>query len=145
MAFSLTSASASLSARLKRVIESIDIDRDPMAVSNSAKLLAEVKQWEKRGERLEGLVSALEQSTSSTDSFIAPASLADWAYRVLRTEGKAMPYREIAAAIKSQGFEHAREPKNPEKQLADSVWTAMYEDHRFTKVGRGIFDLTERL
>lgn len=51
-----------------------------------------------------------------------------------------MPYREIAAVIRSRGFVHAREPKNPEKQLADSVWTAMYEDDRFDKVGRGIFD-----
>lgn len=56
-----------------------------------------------------------------------------------------MRYREIAAVIKSRGFTHAREPKNPEKQLADSVWTAMYEDERFTKVGRGIFDLAERV
>jgi hypothetical protein len=56
-----------------------------------------------------------------------------------------MRYREIAAIIRSRGFRHARTPKNPEKQLADSVWTAMYEDPRFTKVGRGIFDLKKRL
>jgi hypothetical protein len=56
-----------------------------------------------------------------------------------------MPYREIAAVIKSRGFQHAREPKNPERQLPDSVWSAMYEDDRFTKVGRGIFELTDRV
>jgi hypothetical protein len=145
MASSHTSVSLPLSTRVKRVIESIDLDEEPMAVSNTAKLLAEVQQWEKRGESLEGRVSAIERSTTSPRSDVAPGSLADWAYRVLQQEGRAMPYREIAAVIKSQGFRHARKPKNADKQLAESVWTAMYEDPRFSKVGRGIFDLFERL
>lgn len=97
------------------------------------------------GGRLENRVSALERHGHSPAGSGPGRSLADWAYEVLVEEGKPMRYREIAAAIKARGFTHAREPKNPEKQLADSVWSAMYEDKRFTKVGRGIFDLTERV
>jgi HB1/ASXL restriction endonuclease-like protein with HTH domain len=130
-----------LSDRLKKLIESTSLDDDPLLVSNSAKLLAEVQHWEARGNHLKRRVEALE---SSTESRVGPKSLADWAYEVLQDEGAAMPYREIAAAIKTRGFKHAREPKNPERQLSDSVWTAMYEDERFTKVGRGVFDLAER-
>lgn len=98
-----------------------------------------------KGERLERRISALEQSAStpSTGTEVSK-SLANWAYEVLLDEGGAMPYREIAAIIKSRGFQHARQPKNPDRQLSDSVWSAMYEDERFTKVGRGIFDLTDR-
>src|ERR1700704_1245346 len=134
-----------LSTRLKEAIESIDIAKEPLKVSNGAKRLSEVQRWERKGGGLEGEVKAFEQSAASPETAFTPTSLADWAFEVLRKEGGAMPYREIAAVIREQGFEHSREPKNPEKQLADSVWTAMYEDHRFTKVGRGIFDLTERL
>jgi hypothetical protein len=134
-----------LSARLKKLIATADVDTNPMLVSDSAKVLAEVQQWEEKGERLDNRVKALEQSARLPDGEATPSSLADWAYEVLLDEGVAMRYREIAAVIKSRGFKHAREPKNPEKQLADSVWTAMYEDDRFTKVGRGIFDLTSRL
>jgi HB1/ASXL restriction endonuclease-like protein with HTH domain len=134
----------SLSQRLKALIAATDIEKDPMLVSNGARVLSEVQQWEEKGESLQRRVSALEQSAATAGEG-PPASLADWAHEVLLDAGVAMPYREIAAVIKSRGFKHAREPKNPEKQLADSVWTAMYEDDRFTKVGRGIFDLTDRL
>lgn len=133
-----------LSKRLKALIARTDIEKDPMLVSNSARVLSEVQQWEEKGESLQRRVTALEQSAVAAGDG-PPVSLADWAYEVLLDEGVAMPYREIAAVIKSRGFKHAREPKNPEKQLADSVWTAMHEDDRFTKVGRGIFDLTDRL
>jgi HB1/ASXL restriction endonuclease-like protein with HTH domain len=135
-----------LSQQLKELIAKTDIDESPLVVADGARLLSEVRQWEEKGERLKRRISALEQSaTSPTGESGATKSLADWAYEVLLDEGVAMPYREIAAVIKSRGFQHAREPKNPERQLPDSVWSAMYEDDRFTKVGRGIFDLTERL
>jgi hypothetical protein len=133
-----------LSLRLKALIEAADLERDPLLISNGARLLAEVQQWEEKGERLLQRLAAFEHTaTSSGDS--RPESLADRAYEVLLDDGGPMPYREIAAAIKARGFKHAHEPKNPEKQLGDSVWTAMYEDARFTKVGRGVFDLTERV
>jgi PHD/YefM family antitoxin component YafN of YafNO toxin-antitoxin module len=133
-----------LSFRLRSLIEAADLERDPLLIANGARLLAEVQQWEEKGERLLQRLAAFERTaTSSGDS--APGSHADWAYQVLLDNDGPMPYREIADSIKARGFKHAREPKNPDKQLGDSVWTAMYEDARFTKVGRGVFDLTERL
>ena len=135
-----------LSKRLKALIDGADIEKDPLLVADAARLLSEVQQWEEKGGRLEKRIAALENSGHSPFGPNLGKSLADWAYEVLVDNGQAMPYREIAAVIKARGFTHAREPKNPEKQLADSVWSAMYEDReRFTKVGRGIFDLTERL
>lgn len=135
-----------LSRRLKALIEQTEIDREPLLVADAARLLSEVQRWEEKGGRLDNRVSALERHGHSPAGSGPGKSLADWAYEVLTDEGGPMPYREIAAVIKSRGFTHAREPKNPEKQLADSVWSAMYEDRsRFTKVGRGIFELTERL
>ncbi len=135
----------SLSARLKALIDRTEIDREPLLVADAARLLSEVQQWEEKGSRLGNRVAALEQHGHSSTGAAQGKSLADWAYEVLTDNGSAMPYREVAAVIKSRGFTHAREPKNPEKQLGDSVWSAMYEDDRFTKVGRGIFELTERL
>lgn len=134
-----------LSERLKELIRDTDVERNPLLVADGARLLAEVQGWEATGEALEKRVAGLERSGGTRDAVVLAKSLGDWAYEVLEEEGKPMRYREIAVAIKTRGFRHAREPKNPEKQLADSVWTAMYEDSRFTKVGRGVFDLTERL
>jgi hypothetical protein len=139
-----TPAERSLSIRLKQLINGADVDESPLLISDSARLLSDVQQWEEKGRRLEKRVAALERSAAS-DAWTQPKSLADWAHDVLLDRGAPMPYREIAAVIRSQGFKHVREPKNPEKQLADSVWTAMYEDDRFTKVGRGVFELTDRL
>lgn len=133
-----------LSERLKTLIKEADIDKSPLLVADGARLLSEVHDWEERGERLRRRVEALERSSTSAALATTPRTLADWAHEILLDEGVPMPYREIAAVIKSRGFKHSREPKNPEKQLADSVWTAMYEDKRFTKVGRGIFDLADR-
>lgn len=134
-----------LSNRLRNLIDSTSVDRDPLLVADAARLLSEVQQWEEKGQRLDTRISALETHGHTSSGSAQGKSLADWAYEVLTDDGRPMPYREIAAVIKSRGFVHAREPKNPEKQLADSVWSAMYEDDRFTKVGRGIFELTERL
>lgn len=134
-----------LSGRLKALIERTDVERSPLVVADAARLLSEVQQWEEKAERLENRIAALERHGHRPAGTGPGKSLADWAYEVLSDEGHAMPYREIAAAIRARGFTHAREPKNPEKQLADSVWSAMYEDDRFRKVGRGIFDLAERL
>jgi hypothetical protein len=135
----------SLSERLKDMIQATDVDKNPLLIADSARLLSEVQDWEATGVALEKRVGGLERSGGAPDAVDLTRSLADRAYEVLLEEGQAMRYREIAAAIKARGFRHAREPKNPEKQLADSVWTAMYEDDRFTKVGRGVFDLAERL
>jgi hypothetical protein len=136
---------ATLKHRLEVLIKTTDLGENPLLVSDGARLLAEVQRWEAQGESFEKRVAALERSGGDADVAELGKSLADRAYDVLRDEGKAMRYREIAAVVRSRGFRHAREPKNPEKQLADSVWTAMYEDDRFTKVGRGVFDLSERL
>lgn len=133
-----------LSTRLRDLISRTDLAAEPMRVSNAAKLLAEVQRWESQGESLRRQVAALEGAEGSPSSELGK-SLADRAFEVLKDEGEAMRYREIAAVIKSRGFRHAREPKNPDKQLSDSVWTAMHEDTRFVKVGRGIFDLAERV
>jgi hypothetical protein len=137
--------SGELSNRLKALIEQTDVDRDPLLVADAARLLSEVQQWEEKGSRLNNRITALERHGHSSRGSGPGKSLADWAFEVLMDDGKPMPYREVAAVIRSRGFTHAREPKNPEKQLGDSVWSAMYEDSRFTKVGRGIFELTERL
>jgi hypothetical protein len=134
-----------LSDQLRALIQQTDLDENPLLVSDGARLLSEVQQWEERGQRLELRLAALERSTENAAAIEYGKSLADWAFEVLIDRGGPIPYREIAAVIRSRGFKHAREPKNPEKQLGDSVWTAMHEDDRFTKVGRGIFDLTERL
>lgn len=134
-----------LSGRLRSLIDRTSVDRDPLLVADAARLLSEVQQWEEKGRRLNSRITALETHGHTSAGSAQGKSLADWAYEVLTDDGGPMPYRGIAAAIKSRGFVHAREPKNPEKQLADSVWSAMYEDERFTKVGRGIFELTERL
>jgi hypothetical protein len=136
---------ASLSERLKTLVRETDIEENPLLVADGARLLSEVQSWEATGKALEKRVTGLERSGGIPDAVDSARSLADRAFEVLRNEGQAMRYREIAAVIKSRGFRHSREPKNPEKQLADSVWTAMYEDDRFTKVGRGVFDLNERL
>lgn len=134
-----------LSTRLQTLVEAADLEKDPLLVSDGARLLSDVQQWESKGEQLLQRVIGLERKAASTSGETRSLSLADRAYEVLLDDEGPMPYREIAAAIKARGFRHTREPKNPEKQLADSVWTAMHEDTRFTKVGRGIFDLTERL
>lgn len=136
---------ASLTQRLKLLIHETDVEATPLLVADGARLLSEVQNWEATGESLEKRVDALERSSGDSETVDLGGSLADRAFEVLTDEGKAMRYREIAAVIKSRGFRHAREPKNPEKQLSDSVWTAMYEDNRFKKVGRGIFDLANRL
>ncbi len=133
-----------LSTRLRTFVEAANLEKDPLLVSDGARLLAEVQQWEGKGEQLLQKAVALEHKATSLEGE-GYRSLADRAHEVLLDEGGPMPYREIAAAIRARGFKHAREPKNPAKQLADSVWTAMHEDARFRKVGRGIFDLTERL
>lgn len=133
-----------LSNRLKSLIARTDVEHEPLVVADAARLLSEVQQWEEKGQRLENRIAALERHGHRPAGTGPGKSLADWAYEVLTEEGHAMPYREIAAAIRARGFTHAREPKNPKKQLGDSVWSAMYEDHRFKKVGRGIFDLSER-
>jgi hypothetical protein len=131
-----------LEGRMLRGLKELDIEREPRRVADGARLLADVQDWVHQGARLEGLVASFLNGGTAP---IGPKSLADWAYEVLSENDGPMPYGEIAAAVRARGFKHAREPKNPDRQLKDSIWSAMYEDDRFTKVGRGIFDLSERL
>ena len=134
-----------LSERLTKLIKSTDVEANPLIVAEGARLLAEAQELEHKEMRLTKRVDALEASPESYGEPGTHKSLAEWAYEVLSESDEPMRYRHIAVAIKERGFRHASKPKHPEKQLADSVWTAMYEDDRFVKVGRGIFDLTERL
>ena len=55
-----------------------------------------------------------------------------------------MPYSEIAEVMRRQGYTPARESKRPAQQLLNSLWTLLSRDNRFVKVGRGVWDLTER-
>ena len=131
-----------LEGRLIRGLSELDVAASPLRMAEGARLLAEVQEWIQRGTGLEGRVAVF---LNGGDVPATSKSLADWAYDALLESGGPMHYGEIAAAARANGFKHAREPKNPERQLKDSIWSAMYEDDRFTKVGRGVFDLTERL
>ena len=127
--------------RLTRRLGELDVREEPLKVAEGARLLAEVQEYERLGTSLEARVVAFVDGTSGPPE---ARSLADWAYSVLSEAAGPMHYREIADAIRARGFKHARPPKNAERQLRDSVWTAMYEDARFVKVGRGIFGLSGR-
>lgn len=134
-----------LSDRLAQLVQGTDLRDHPELVSKGARLLSEVQKWEEEGELLRKAIDAFERSTADPSAEAdSPKSLADWAYEVLLDEGSAMPYREITEAIKSRGYKHTRMPKDP-NQLYDSVWGAIKKDQRFTKVERGVYDLTERL
>jgi HB1, ASXL, restriction endonuclease HTH domain len=131
-----------LEGRVARKLDTLDVRREPLKVAEGAHLLADVQEYARLGSTLEARVAAFVDGGSQSAS---TRSLADWAFDVLSEAGGELHYREIAARIRAQGFTHSRKPKNnPEKQLRDSVWSAMYEDERFVKVGRGIFDLQSR-
>ena len=130
-----------LEERVARKLDDLNVREDPLKVAEGARLLAEIQEHLRLHATLEARVAAYVDGTSTT---VETRSLADWAFDVLSEAGGPMHYREIAAAIRAQGFKHARPPKNADKQLRDSVWSAMYEDARFAKVGRGIFDLRDR-
>jgi hypothetical protein len=133
--------SNSLVEQLARKLGALDVREEPLKVAEGARLLAEIQDYEQLRANLEARVAAFIDGTTGTPQ---TRSLADWAFSVLSEAGGPMHYREIADAIRARGFKHARPPKNAEKQLRDSVWTAMYEDARFVKVGRGIFGLSNR-
>jgi HB1, ASXL, restriction endonuclease HTH domain len=124
-----------------RKLDDLDVRREPLKVAEGAHLLADVQEYLRLQATVEARVAAFVDGANEP---VGSRSLGDWAFDVLSAGDSAMHYREIAAAIRAQGFKHARPPKNAEKQLRDSVWSAMYEDPRFVKVGRGIFDLRDR-
>jgi hypothetical protein len=130
-----------LEERVVRKLDGLNVREDPHKVAEGARLLAEVQDYLRLGATLEARVAAY---VDGANEAVRARSLADWAFDVLSKAEGPMHYREIAGAIRAQGFKHARPPKNAEKQLRDSVWSAMYEDARFVKVGRGIFDLRDR-
>jgi HB1, ASXL, restriction endonuclease HTH domain len=123
-------------------IRGLDVAKEPRRVAQAAMLLEDLQESTTRTQRLEAQAIETMESQSSGAAAVH-RSLADWAEEVLREAGTPMRYREIAAEIRGRGFRHAQEPKNPD-QLADSVWSAMYDDSRkrFAKVGRGIWALT---
>jgi hypothetical protein len=131
---------------LLEALDGIEVAAAPRRFADGALLLEEVQELEQRTARLEGQVRAFVADDASLPAN-GHRSLADWAYEVLKDSSGPMRYREIAAEIRGRGFRHARQPKHGEAQLADSVWSAMYEDpgKRFVKVGRGIWDLAERV
>ena len=136
----MTNLAQSLATALKK----LDVEKDPRRVAVGATLLNDLQEHAERGARLE--VQA--KQFLAGDVVKTPnghKSLADWAEEVLLDSDGPMRYREIAAEIRGRGFQHSHEPKNA-NQLADSVWSAMYEDSRkrFMKVGRGIWDLASR-
>jgi hypothetical protein len=128
-------------SRFERWIKGLDVAKEPRRVAQAATILDELQESRDKLRRLEAQAV---QTINGQGADIANAhkSLSDWAYEVLLEIGKPMRYREIAADIRGRGFQHAQEPKNPD-QLADSVWSAMYDDaqKRFVKVGRGIWGL----
>ncbi len=127
---------------LLAAVKNVDMDDDPARLEAGARLLGEVKEAAREQDLLAERVRLyIEESEAGRP--VATKSLADWAEEVLLSSDGARRYREIAAEIRARGFRHARVPKSPD-QLADSVWTAMYEDPRFVKVGRGIWDLVIR-
>lgn len=134
-----------LSERLKMLIARTDVDSNPLLVANAARMLADAKQLEERWERFARKIDSLEQTGEAGSQTVPQKSQAEWAHEILADGDGPMHYRDIATEMTSRGYRHAREPKNPEKQLGDSVWTAMYEDGRFRKVGRGLFDLAARV
>jgi len=136
-----------LTERLIEGLKSIDVASAPRRLAQGAMLLEAVQQHDTRGARLTAQVAAFLAGVDERPAAEEQKPLSDWAYEVLRDHGAPMRYREIAAEIRGRGFRHAREPKHGDAQLPDSVWSAMYEDpqKRFRKVGRGIWDLSERV
>jgi hypothetical protein len=133
-----------LAEKLTHALTAIDVAQEPRRVAQGATLLEQVQAHEQREAQLSAQVEEFLAGRSETVP-VDQKPLADWAEEVLLDSRGPMRYREIAAEIRSRGFRHAREPKWP-NQLADSVWSAMYEDSkkRFVKVGRGIWDLSAR-
>jgi hypothetical protein len=132
-----------LRVRLARAISALDVSANPQRVERGARLLGELQAVMRQHA---SVAADAERFITGTDLRLRASnkSLADWAEEVLLTSDGPRRYREIAAEIRALGFQHAREPKSPD-QLADSVWSAMYEDSkRFIKVGRGIWDLAAR-
>jgi hypothetical protein len=134
-----------LTDRLVEALEALEVAAAPRRVADGALLLEAVQKHEQRTKQLEAQVLAF-VAGGSPEPVDDHKPLAEWAYEVLRDSAGPMRYREIAAEIRGRGFRHARQPKSGDAQLADSVWSAMYEDprKRFVKVGRGIWDLSER-
>jgi hypothetical protein len=128
--------------RLANDLKGLDVTSEPGRVATGAALLEQIQEHDRQGDRLLQQVRDYLSDKSDRED---DRSLADRAAEVLADNGEPMRYREIAAEIRGRGFKHAYTPKNP-NQLADSVWSAMYEDRakRFVKVGRGIWDLASR-
>lgn len=134
-----------ISAHLVHALAKMNLAQEPGKVAQGALLLEEIQEHERKGEQLARRVSTFLAADTPAPTTHGSKSLADWADEVLEDGTGPMRYREIAAEIRGRGFQHARTPKSPD-QLADSVWSAMYEDpnKRFVKVGRGIWDLARR-
>lgn len=126
-------------------ISGLDIRSHPRLVEDAARLLRQSQEHRTAGTRLAAQMEKFLRDASDGGVEEARRSLADRAEDVLLKSDGPRHYREIADEIQAAGFQHSRVPKSP-KQLADSVWTAMYDDskQRFRKVGRGVWDLASR-
>lgn len=133
--------------KLAELLKNLDVTEDPRRMADGALLMAAAQEHERNGARLKAQIGEFIKGESPTALVDGHKPLADWAYEVLQDSPGPMPYREVAAEIRGRGFKHARQPKYGDAQLPDSVWSAMHEDpkKRFVKVGRGIWDLTERV
>ena len=131
-----------LQVQLAKSIAALDVAANPRRVEEGARLLGQLQEATREQERL---AAHAERFIAGTEARLEAShkSIADWAEEVLLASEGPRRYREIAAEIRARGFQHARAPKSPD-QLADSVWSAMYEDERFIKVGRGIWELVSR-
>jgi HB1/ASXL restriction endonuclease-like protein with HTH domain len=135
--------SDSLEERLAHEVDALDVRREAARVALGARLLL---QYQEKTQELAHVVAQINAFLGDGGRPVEEVkSLADWAEEVLVESGGPRRYREIASEIHGRGFRHARTPKSPD-QLADSVWTAMYDDSkkRFVKVGRGVWDLAAR-
>lgn len=71
-------------------------------------------------------------------------TLAEFAEEGLRQAGGPVHRQELARIVEALGFRHSRSPKNPQ-QLEHSLGALVSRDPRFVRVGRGLFDLAERV
>jgi hypothetical protein len=90
--------------RIARKLDSLNVREDPLKVAEGARLLAEVQEYLRLGATLEARVAAY---VNGANEAVRARSLADWAFDVLSNADGPMQYRDIAAAIRAQGFTRA--------------------------------------
>ncbi len=74
----------------------------------------------------------------SSSSDIRPRGTREKAYLILKTSGKPLHFREIAALIDNYGLQSKKGKSHPQ-----TVHNELIKDNRFVLVGRGIYALSE--